>query len=555
MRRIRTVSNKSFQVLMFLLMLGRISYADSISYQLSDVPHELKNEFYGHNTVFVRGGLGVWDETENRIKPEVNKLVQDLSPGVLRFPGGTRAMLYRFWESIGPKLQRKSQCDPFSSEFDSTGYGPFEFFKWAQELGTQVSLVTPWAYSTPEEVASFVAYINGSTQDSRWVAGEDDVFDNNNRQWNRISDWAQKRAEDGQQQPFPLSYVEISNESFLDLKVKKKIENPCWCDEKFPINRCPQSFQANWQSNEVEGFQPTTVSRYVDDLVQSSRLIKRINPNIKVGAAAKMKIFYPVSSNKSVIDEVAAVDKKLGTEQAWNRTLYEEARDDFDFFAIHPYRILPYERLSLPQELEGTLKQFQKEFPDKKLAVTEFGFFKKGNTLSNAIVSAEMIKIATEYKMEMLLRHILIEDQSGSLFASHGAILGPDHKLTPSYHALKLMREHLFKEAFVESENKDWLKSLATRSIDKNEWALLIIKKAKGAETVEVAIPDTRKYKVVFHYLDYAAKNNNSDDIEDVFVKSEDLGTFQNVIKLNLGRYALGVLKLIAVDETHIAKN
>jgi len=549
MQRIRQLPSKSFRVFIGAFLLGNVAQAQSLNFKWAQSPLELKAEFYGHNTVFVRGGLGVWDEGENKIKPEVNKLVQDLSPGVLRFPGGTRAMLYRFWESIGPKLQRRSQCDPFSSEFDSTGYGPFEFFKWAQDLGTQVSLVTPWAYSTPEEVASFVAYINGSTQDSRWVAGEQDTFDNNNRQWNRISDWAQKRAEDGQEKPFQLSYVEISNEAFLDLKVKKKIDNPCWCDERFPINRCPQSFQANWQSNEVDGFRPTTVSRYVDDLVRSSRLIKRINPGIKVGAAAKMKIFYPASSNKGVLDEESAVDKRLGTEQAWNRTLYEEARDDFDFFAIHPYRILPVERLNLPQELERTLQQFQKEFPDKKLAVTEFGFFKKGNTLSNAIVSAEMIKIATEYKMEMLLRHILIEDQAGSLFASHGAILGPSHKLTPSYHALKLMRDHLFKDAFVESENKDWLKSLATRSGDKNEWAVLIIKKAKGPQTVDVAIPDLRKYKAVFHSLDYAEKSKSSDEIEDVSVKSVELGTFQHTVKLRLGRYAVGVLKLLAVDE------
>ena len=115
---------------------------------------------FGHNTVWVRGGLGLWDEATETFRPEVVDLVQALRPGVLRFPGGTRAMLYHFAGAIGPRPGRTPQCDPYTGEFDPTGYGPDEFLQLATQLGAEVTLVSPWVDGTPEEAAALVAYVN-----------------------------------------------------------------------------------------------------------------------------------------------------------------------------------------------------------------------------------------------------------------------------------------------------------------------------------------------------------------------------------------------------------
>jgi len=544
----RYVSQLFLGVLLFLsLQTAHASPNDvfrPLSVDWSQQPMKLKDKYFGHNTVWVRGGLGLWDEARSEVFPEVHRLVEDISPGVLRFPGGTRAMLYRFWEGIGDERNRKAQCDPFSSEFDDTSWGPMEFFNWAQKLGSKVSLVTPWAFSTPEEVASFVAFVNGEVEDDRYIAGEEDREDNNYRRWGKVSDWAKRRAVLGRESPFDLDYVEVSNEAFLDLKVRKKIDNPCWCDPRFPLQQCPQSFKANWQATMKEGFFETGVMDYVQRLRESSRLIRKINPRIKIGAAAKMKIFEPIQSNSGIVDAVAPVDRRLRNKVAWNRGIYDNAKDHFDFFSLHPYRILPFARLSLPQDLESVVKQFKQEFPEKGLAVTEFGFFKKGDTLANAIVSAEMIKIAVENDFEMLLRHILIEDQADSLFASHGAILGPDHKKTPAYHALKLMRDLLYQDSYKLESGAAELKLLATVSPAKDKVAILVINKKNKGRSLTFSFPTFSDGVVSYHYLAHDSKEAKADDITEVNRQVRTPKSRQGEVVLEVKAFELGVLIL-----------
>src|SRR6185312_342330 len=85
----------------------------------------------GHNAVWSRGGLGIWDETSHAVRPDVDALVTDLRPGVLRFPGGTRAMAYHFDETIGPYADRKPQCDTFTGQLDATSWGMDEALRYA----------------------------------------------------------------------------------------------------------------------------------------------------------------------------------------------------------------------------------------------------------------------------------------------------------------------------------------------------------------------------------------------------------------------------------------
>ena len=117
---------------------------------------------FGHNTVWVRDGLGVWDASASPPGPDpaVIGLVAGLRPGVLRFPGGTRAMRYHFAGAIGPLARRKGQCDTFTGKTDATTYGLDEFLRVAEQVGAEVTLVSPWNDAPPEEAAALIAYVN-----------------------------------------------------------------------------------------------------------------------------------------------------------------------------------------------------------------------------------------------------------------------------------------------------------------------------------------------------------------------------------------------------------
>ena len=98
------------------------------------------------------------------VRADVDALVTQLQPGVLRFPGGSRAMLYHFDETIGPyAADRKPQCDTFTGETDATTWGMDEGLRYAEQHGAEVTLVTPWGDGTPERAAAMVAYANATT--------------------------------------------------------------------------------------------------------------------------------------------------------------------------------------------------------------------------------------------------------------------------------------------------------------------------------------------------------------------------------------------------------
>ena len=99
------------------------------------------------------GGLGLWDDGARALGAAAVAGDGALTPGLLRFPGGTRAMRYRFADARGGRRARP-QCDPFKGTFDATGYGPDEFLALAAQLGADVTWVAPWVDGSPEESAA-----------------------------------------------------------------------------------------------------------------------------------------------------------------------------------------------------------------------------------------------------------------------------------------------------------------------------------------------------------------------------------------------------------------
>lgn len=117
----------------------------------------LSRDLLGHNTVWSQGGLGLWNDAAGAVDPAALDQVRALAPGLLRFPGGTRAMRYHFEQALG--ATRVPQCDPFRGVVDATGYGPAEFLALAGALGADVSWVAPWVDGSPEETARLAAFL------------------------------------------------------------------------------------------------------------------------------------------------------------------------------------------------------------------------------------------------------------------------------------------------------------------------------------------------------------------------------------------------------------
>ena len=425
----------------------------------------------GHNAVWSRGGLGLWDETAAAPNAQVISLVADLQPGVLRFPGGTRAMRYHFDQAIGPVAQRTPQCDPFTGMTDATHYGLDEFLRVAEQTHADVTLVAPWVDGTPQEAAALVAYVNADAS-STVVIGADA----NGKDWGTAGSWAMRRAQNGHAAPYSIHYLEIGNEQYHDLAVG-------------PPNSCGRMSVFRQDERWVGTMRiPTTAADHATQVALYATLVHAVDPAIKVGASA----YSTYDGHSNAADAIADLDARMGTGDAWDRRLVQDG-GALDFFIIHPYDFSTNDfRITLAEKVRKTIQDLHALAPAKDVAITEYGFLFDGGTLLNALVSADMVRVAAEEKVLLALRHILIEDRTDEPFADSAAIAGPDHALSPGYHVMRLLAHNLAPNAVKVTSNDPDVVALATRDDSGATLGILVIDrrtKAGPTRAVEVALP------------------------------------------------------------------
>jgi hypothetical protein len=426
-------------------------------------------QLLGHNAVWSRGGLGIWDDSAHAVREDVDALVTQLHPGVLRFPGGSRAMLYHFDETIGPYADRKPQCDTFTGMLDATTWGMDEALQYAEQRGAAVTLVTPWGDGTPERAAAMVAYAN-ATASSTFVIG----VDANGRDWGTAGDWAARRAANGHPAPYAVRFVEIGNEQYLDLHTATTV---CGTDRPFT--------QAERLENGV--YIPSTARDVAQQVSKTARLIKQVDPSILVGAPALTDVLGIQMDPATAISEV---DRDLATGDAWNPTLLALAGADLDFFVLHIYDFSSTpDRVRLADKLGDAIDAIQSLGSTQAFAVTEFGTLFDGDTQLNALISADFVRVAAERGVLASLRHILIEDQPSGLFATSAAILGDTHVLTPGYHAMASLAEALQPVAVAWSSPEPQVEVLATRDDASQTLGIAVIDRRLAQEPIELALP------------------------------------------------------------------
>lgn len=463
----------------------------SIDWTTSE-PNPVDQRYFGHNTVWSDWGLGIWDENNpTQPNPEVIDWVADVQPGVLRFPGGTRTLTYDFRKAIGPHTNRQKQLDPFEGvvEENLTLYGYGEFFQLLDQIEARVgqrplaTVTTPWTIGTPEHTAALVAYLNGRVGDMTPIS---DGPDANDEHWMDVNHWAQQRHEHGHLEPYGVQFLEIGNEQYLQLSggtAKFNQAEQWWPQNPFPDP--PKS---------PENPSPTTIEAYATQVKRTAELIRRFDPNIKIGAQTYSSIIF---GNNKINKWVSENDKKHGNKKPWNPTLVEIAGDSIDFLVVHAYRIPIVNRLRLMTEtVEGILDQL-KEISDLPVAITEYGFYKMGDRLRNAIVTADMIRLGIERNLEMLLRHIIIE-RSNNDFANSGMIrlnreVSDEWYRTPAWYAMEMLAKGMLPEALPTKGQEKLITALATRDQqNSNKVTVLVIGRAlaRGTQYVEFNLPD-----------------------------------------------------------------
>ena len=150
----------------------------------------------------------------NGNRPDIMKLLADMHPAFLRFPGGnylegnTIATRFDWKKTIGDVAQRPGHMDDAWKYWSSDGMGLLEFLNWCEDLHMQPLLAVYAGYSLRGERvapgAELQPYVQDALDEIEYVTGGPETT------------WGARRAKDGHPKPFPLTYVEVGNEDNFD---------------------------------------------------------------------------------------------------------------------------------------------------------------------------------------------------------------------------------------------------------------------------------------------------------------------------------------------------
>jgi alpha-N-arabinofuranosidase len=154
-----------------------------------------------------------YNNKPNGFRPDLIKMMADMKPKFLRFPGGnylegpliTDAFPWK--TSLGPLEQRPGHKGSWGYRA-SDGLGMLEFLQWCEDIGAEPLLAVYAGYSLNGDHIDagplLTPYVDDALDEIEYVMG-----DVNTR-------WGAKRAADGHPAPFKLTYIEVGNEDFFD---------------------------------------------------------------------------------------------------------------------------------------------------------------------------------------------------------------------------------------------------------------------------------------------------------------------------------------------------
>jgi alpha-N-arabinofuranosidase len=154
-----------------------------------------------------------WNDRPNGLRKDLMKMLVDLNPKFLRFPGGnyvegdTINTRFKWKETIGPIEQRPGHPCPWGYR-STDGMGLLEFLEWCEDMRAEPVLAVYAGYSLRgvhvNPGPDLKPFVQEALEGIEYVTGDVNT------------PWGGRRAKDGHPSPFKLAYVEIGNEDWFD---------------------------------------------------------------------------------------------------------------------------------------------------------------------------------------------------------------------------------------------------------------------------------------------------------------------------------------------------
>lgn len=329
-----------------------------------------------------------------------------LGTGMVRMPGGSWSNYYD-WSSC----ENGGGC-PWTWGVSR----PTDFLDYLQATGFQ-GMWTINQNGTSKEAAALVAFFNGSTSDQRVIG-----VDVQGRDWGKVSDWAQLRADHGNPNPIGLKYWEIGNEIY---------------GGKSGTDCTPWGWEDVWSCDGREyvlGIGSGTSRK--EGYLEFRTAMRAVDPSIQVGAVG-------VSLQNDWSN--------------WGNEVIQEAGDVMDFYVIHEYGFFNppanySELLARPQAMWGPMMANVRtafdQYADSRavpVAVTEYNLFSVEGMDPDQWMSRAVNGLFIADSIGQMMRHGFamahqwdIAHAEGSTPPGYGLMQASTYDRSPQYFALHI---------------------------------------------------------------------------------------------------------------------
>lgn len=136
--------------------------------------HPVEDKVFGHFIEHLGRCIrnGIWDERGTgadyafgRVRADVLEAMKGLRPPVLRWPGGCFSDTYHWRDGVGPRRPRRVNrawwwLRPGETAFEDNQFGTHEFIELCRALGAEPYININFGPSSPAEAAAWVSYCN-----------------------------------------------------------------------------------------------------------------------------------------------------------------------------------------------------------------------------------------------------------------------------------------------------------------------------------------------------------------------------------------------------------
>jgi len=177
MRRISAALVAGLLTVSAVVVLGQSGAESTITVDFTKIRRVIPPFLFGQNLQTTDRGDGVL-RSDGQFDAELLDMLSELRLTTLRYPGGTAADFFHWWQALGPQSGRPKQPSGNPNEFYTPLAGPEEFIKVSTALRAIPFVTANVSSGSPEEASEFAKYfVQRGFPVTYWEVGNEIYFE------------------------------------------------------------------------------------------------------------------------------------------------------------------------------------------------------------------------------------------------------------------------------------------------------------------------------------------------------------------------------------------